>query len=350
MKESARNVAVGLTVIIALILLCGMIILFTGLPEQFQPGYTIKIHADATHDTRTGASVHLAGMRVGYVTDIEFTDRSAPMEGVTLTARIDHDIDLPAETIAVFFTKGLTGQAYIQLKPEGPPVRDPRTGQPLAYFPRDGSIVMDSKHVPSGLPLPQELLDALPEIQKGFKNLGDLAKTLNDLLAPAAGAPTDGQPASQPDQAAPSLQSIATKLDSVLTGLNNVFGDPKSQQDLKESLANLAAASASAKDAMEQLKAFAVNAGQTLQQADSHMNELTARLIQTADQISKLMATLNEAAMKMAQGDGTAGKLLNDPKLYEDLVEATRQLSELVKEFRLMIAEWKEKGVKIQLK
>lgn len=47
MKESTRNIAIGLTVIAALVLLGGMILIFAGLPGPLQTGYKIKLHFPA---------------------------------------------------------------------------------------------------------------------------------------------------------------------------------------------------------------------------------------------------------------------------------------------------------------
>ena len=43
MKEHTRNLTVGLTVLVALIMFAGMIVLFAGLPEAFQPGWELRM-------------------------------------------------------------------------------------------------------------------------------------------------------------------------------------------------------------------------------------------------------------------------------------------------------------------
>ena len=45
-----------------------------------------------------------------------------------------------------------------------------------------------------------------------------------------------------------------------------------------------------------------------------------------------------------------AGKLLNDPELYNSLTEAAKELSRLTAEFRQLVAKWKKEGVNIKLK
>ena len=44
-----------------------------------------------------------------------------------------------------------------------------------------------------------------------------------------------------------------------------------------------------------------------------------------------------------------AGALINDPKLYNNLVEATRQMGQLMKEMRELVNKWKEQGLFLKL-
>ncbi len=89
MKENIRNMIVGLTVLVALAMLCGMVIVFTGLPEVLQAGYTIQVKTPSTYDACEGVFIHVSGRTVGRVTDISFTDPDNPTAGVTIQARID---------------------------------------------------------------------------------------------------------------------------------------------------------------------------------------------------------------------------------------------------------------------
>jgi len=352
MTEKARNMAVGLTVIVALMLFGGMILLFTGLPWFLQGGYEVKIAAPSTHDAHTGDGIHLSGMRIGRVTDIVFTDPSRPYDGVTITARIDSEIELPGNVQAFFFTRGLVGSAYIELKAEGPPRLDPATGQPLESFPTDGSLTMSSVHVGSGM-VPAELTDAM-------KSLTNLADNINQLIAPslpgrpeAAGEP---QPASAPRQP-PGLKGTIEKLNLALDAMTAVLGDAENQRNLKTSLANLAAATAAARETMVELKNFAVQARGTAEdfsklaaRSQQRVDDLTGKIIDTAEKVSQLMATANRVATRIEAGEGTAGMLLSDPQLYQSFLEATRQMNNLLSEFRQLVEAWKRGGVEIKLK
>ena len=362
MNEQARNLAVGFTVLVALALLGGMILLFTGLPQVFLGGYEIRFAASGTHDAHEGDPVHLSGVRIGRVTDIRFTDPGKPYEGVTFTARIESDIKLPANVRAYFFTKGLVGAAYIELKADGPPYIDPRTGEPLEHFPTDGSIVMESAHVGSSV-MPDELTDAIKGVSK-------LAANLNALLEPEPAPPaatgqagTETQTASAPAPP-PGLRGTVVRLNRTLDAFSAVLGDVENQRNIKTSLKDLAAATAAAKEAMDALKAFADDARRTATSAEetaksfteladstrNRIDDLTQRLIADAEAISATMATINRAAAKIESGEGTAGKLLNDPELYNSLLNTTEQMSRLITEFRELVETWKSGGVELKIK
>jgi len=76
---------------------------------------------------------------------------------------------------------------------------------------------------------------------------------------------------------------------------------------------------------------------------------LAVKLIEDAERISALLATVNRIAMKLEKGDGTVGRLMNDPKLYNSLQEAANQTQILLKEFSAMVKSWKENSIKVKM-
>ena len=108
MKERARNLAVGLTVIGALIMFGVLVLLFTGLPEMFRRGPVLRMNFPATADVHKSDWVHLAGVRVGKITDIVFRDGD-PRKGVQFVARIDEGVRIPGNVQPRIFTRGFGG-------------------------------------------------------------------------------------------------------------------------------------------------------------------------------------------------------------------------------------------------
>jgi phospholipid/cholesterol/gamma-HCH transport system substrate-binding protein len=372
MKEHTRNLAVGLTVIVALLMLGVMILLFTGLPEMFQRGRVIRMNFPATADVHAGDWVHLAGMRVGKVTDITFADDD-PRRGVQFVARIDEGVRVPADVLPRVYTRGFVGGAYLELVPGGPDRFDPRTGEKLEFLPDDWDQPLKGELKGTGL-IPDELLVAV-------RGLARLAENLNDLISPARPetAPATAPVASRPSgPAGGALRDTLAKLGRALDALETVLGDADNQANIKKSMANLALATAKASDAMDALKGFAAEAGKAAVEvrktvvdaretmteagktarklstlagnADARLQELSAKLIEDAEKLSALLATINRVATKMESGEGTAGQLINDPKLYNSLLEASQQLAGMMKELRGLVEHVKKHGLPLKVK
>ncbi len=348
MSERAQNIAVGLTVMGAIAMLAGMIVLFAGGYDVFGGGYNLHIRFPTSSDVQAGEPVHMSGIRIGKIQRVDFTDPSTPSEGVTITVDVFNRINVPAHATAVIYAKSLVGRPWLELSAAGPTPLDPKTGQPM-YLARDGSVVLQGT-IDEGSMIPQELLDALG----GLTKLGD---NLNRLIAP--------------DPKGGGIAGTMSKLNATLDAIRTVIGDAENQANIKAALANLAKATQQATEAMDDLKAFAAKAGKTADEAtlalgdarkvvstvseattraSDRVDELAEKLIEDAEKVSALMTTLNKAAAKIDAGEGTAGKLLNDPKLYNNLLDATRELSGLLKDLSDLVETWKKEGVGIKLK
>lgn len=351
MSEQRRNLAVGLTVLVSLGLLGILVMRFAGMPALFQRGYHVRIQLDATHEVHEGDPVHLAGMVVGRITDIGFTDND-PRKGVTMLARIESDIHVPADVACQIFG-GALKSAYVDLKPTGKYPPDPRTGKPLDFLPKDQVLTIPGEAKGNGL-IPDELIDAVKSLKK-----------LSDAVSNMLGVPGEGAPAPAPATGAatasapagpPGLPGTLAKLDRALDALTAVMGDAQNQANLKASLANLAQVSGSAIDLMKDLKAVVGNTDQFIQtaqgvatRAGDDLHNLTQKLMTDAEHISQLMTALGKTTDKLNSCEGTMGKLLNDPELYNSLLELTQGLNGLTKDFSALVKQWKEKGVNLKL-
>jgi phospholipid/cholesterol/gamma-HCH transport system substrate-binding protein len=371
MSERARNVAVGLTVLVALALTAGMILIFTGVPEIFQTGYDIQIRMKYTFDLHNGDPVHLGGMRVGRIREIYsyYLDPAwgEPNFPIAVVAKIDRGVRIPSNAQALIFSKGVTGGAYLSLQAEGP------GKYPGDYLPTDGSACLEGISKGSGL-FPEELM-------MGLKSLSSLADKLDKLLSPET---EEGPPSTQPTATqgaqtalvptgppAPALKNTIVKMNRALDDIHTILGDPQNQANVKSAIANLAKAAAKADTAIQHLQKFIDDAGKLMtdgkaliQQAGKTLesiastatrtgqgaDELIKKLIDDAEKISALVSTFNRLLVKIDQGEGSLGKLLNDPKLYNGLVDATQQMNKLMAEFRQKLEEWSKNGLPMKLK
>ncbi len=75
---------------------------------------TVTADFDSITGLRKGASVEIAGVRVGKVTDIHLNDDIA-----VVALSIDRGVDMTDDIIASIRTKGIIGEKYIKLTPGG---------------------------------------------------------------------------------------------------------------------------------------------------------------------------------------------------------------------------------------
>jgi phospholipid/cholesterol/gamma-HCH transport system substrate-binding protein len=352
MKEHTRNVAVGLTVLVALTMFGGMILMFAGLPELLQTGRVLMLKFPSTGGARVGEWIYMSGIQIGKITSVKFAGND-PRQGVIFSCRIDSTIDIPANIEPKITSHIFGGGTYLELTPTGPARYDKATGKKLEYLPRDWPEPLEGRRiVPSLLP---------DELTEGFKSFSKLADSLNSLVAaPAA------QPASMPATA--TLGETLASFKRALDDLHGILGQKDNQDNFKKTLAGLADAAGKASASMDALKNFAETtrkqADKTLAAAsqaveevgtlagntDRRIGEISGQIVKDAEQLSKVLDSINRIATKMDSGEGTIPKLLNDPKLYDNFLQASKQLGELAAELRVLVRQWEKEGIPLKVK
>ncbi|MDD5064672.1 MAG: MlaD family protein [Phycisphaerae bacterium] len=128
-----------------------------------------------------------------------------------------------------------------------------------------------------------------------------------------------------PEESQKKLDELANSLTVFINNANEIVGDKANKENIKTTLANLSVAT-------EDLK------------------KLLASGVGTSEEINKTSAELRLILEKINSGQGTTGKLINDARLYEKLLENSDELEVLLKDLREMVAEYRKKGIKVKLK
>jgi phospholipid/cholesterol/gamma-HCH transport system substrate-binding protein len=298
--------AVGVFVIVAVIAFFWMIFKFGDLPVFVSEirSYEIKIQFPTAPGVQKDTPVRFCGYQIGTVTDVKppniLQDRNTKQwyhQTLVIISIENQFKDIPDIVEAKLMTRGL-GSSYIELSI--PPV-DVREGKFLV----EGSLLQGSSGVTSEF-FPAETQKKLDELIMGIS--------------------------------------------AFVKNSNDVIGDANNKANLKAALANLADASQEAGDAIRQIKE-AADAGKTmLQNADTRTAQLTTSLVTTSDKLSEVMTNLDSLLTKINDGEGTAGKLVNDGRLYEQLLEDSKQLHLVLQDMKTFVTESKEKGISIKLK
>jgi phospholipid/cholesterol/gamma-HCH transport system substrate-binding protein len=142
------------------------------------------------------------------------------------------------------------------------------------------------------------------------------------------------------------LEKIMVNVDNLLLGLNNVL-DKKAQEDLKVSLSELS-------KTMVQFNKATTSVNGLLDDNKSQIKGVVANFNKVSSDFSKISDSLNKADLgktvknlngtlakvdgimsDLNSGKGSAGKLLKDEALYENLKATTKELELLLQDVRL---------------
>ena len=153
-----------------------------------------------------------------------------------------------------------------------------------------------------------------------------------------------------PEETQKKLEALITGVSKLIENTNEVIGSAENKANIKDALANIAAASKQAVDMMKQIQETAAMAKTTIENTDVRIESLTKSLITTSDRLGEVMKHIDGIVEKIDRGEGTAGKLLNDGRLYEQLLEDSRQLDLVLQDLKAFVEQSKEKGLPIKLK
>ncbi|CAN5619165.1 hypothetical protein BH09PLA1_BH09PLA1_09050 [soil metagenome] len=330
MNAYRRNVMLGATVIVGLAVLGWMILKFGGNVAQIWGPETILVkfvtnRADGVAD---GSPILYRGVDSGHVTRVWIDEETK--QKVYFEATINREPALPANVKGVIRTASLLGAgSSITLE-----TRDGVSSESL----KDGQLV-EAEFVGLGDILPSEFGELA----------GEMTKTVKEFRESGIIKNIDAQ-----------VQNAGRLIDS----MHELVGDPNTQTDLKTSIANLREVTESAKTIATKLDRFADDLQKTSTQASETMTDARTQVTRAGDnieslsrqmgdrltQIAKLLDQFQSVAEKVNNGQGTAGALVNDPKLYQSLVDTSRELNLTIKDLKRLVQQWEQEGVTLKLK
>jgi phospholipid/cholesterol/gamma-HCH transport system substrate-binding protein len=328
MSPYRRNILVGITVLAALGTLGWMIIRFGGSLGNLFAGTprNVTFLADRSDGIFTGSVITYRGVEVGRVLEANL---NAAGDGVVIRGQINEKSAVPAKVKgSILITSLLGGGGSIVLT-----VTDPADKTPIA----EGAQVPVT-WVGSTL-LPPELTQTATEIGLTVKQFRE-SNIIGDFKA--------------------QLERVGKTLDSV----EAVVGDPRVREDLKQAVANARQvterANAIAADVQkvvtdlaktsEDARGMVAQGRTTLATADTQIRDIGQQVGGRLTELSQLLTRLQSVVNKVDQGQGTAGQLVNDPKLYQALVDTTADLNATIKDLQRLVRQWEQEGVTLKVR
>jgi phospholipid/cholesterol/gamma-HCH transport system substrate-binding protein len=321
MAPAKRNVLVGATVLGALVVLGWMIIQFGGsIATPFTaPTFVVTFTSDRADGIVEGSPLMYRGVNVGKVTAVKLLPDNVNVE---ILSQVNEDPKLPANVRGVIRQTNVFGggaSISLELIDHGP------QGQ-LAQGQK-----LESHFAGSGL-IPPEIAELSKELEATSKQFRESNVVLN-------------------------MNAQLTKVGQLVEEMTKFVTDPHTQDSLRQSLANIRTATDSATRVAANMEKFSTRLDQIGTHADEMVLKTTANVDKASTQvterlmqIAELLETTNTIATKIDQGQGTAGRLVNDPKLYTGLVETTESLNAIVRDLQRLVQQWEQEGVSLKLK
>lgn len=322
MNERNRNITVGLTTLLAVVGLAFLLLLFGYVPALLQQeGYFVTIELDDASSLNKGSRVELSGIDIGKVESIAFKQPFG--SGVSVEVRIlDKDVKIPISAMAQIDKPLLGGSPTIRF------VTRKANGPAKEFLATDGSAV-----VPGTLGALAGVFGELERVADSFDALSTqwqgVGEKVNGLLTPQDLAAVDA--GEEPGN----LTTVVGRIDrrlfefrEVLGGLDTLINDPQLHDDVKTSATNVRVAS---------------------ERIASTMAGLETRYVALADDVSGVVMQMNKMLEEANRADGSLGKVLHDPALYNNLDDAAQRIGAAADELKLLIEKWKAEGVPVKL-
>ena len=287
MNHTSRSAAiqVGITGFVALVLLLVGVVWV----KQFQLGRKIT-HLTANFDEvgnlSEGDPVAVRGVKRGVITSIQLKDQLVRVEFT-----VDKSVILHPDARLRVANIGFMGEKFLALDPGSAPGRYDSTK-----------------------PIPGRYQSGVPEVIAGAGELlteaTELSSRLNEML--------DALDPATMERTSKNIERATSRLTQTLD---------QNQGDLRQAILDFRAASG-------QLRAIAETNAEPLSKSIKDFSTASERLTALSDKLSGTADALQRVVERMDKGEGSLGKALNDPQLYDDLRETLRNTNDLVKDMK----------------
>lgn len=325
MPERVMQFRVGVMVLATAIIAGILVVLFGDLPTLIQATYPVQMRFADARGVSAGTPVRKNGILVGRVASVMLDERG----GVNVVADIDSHVPVYRDEQPQIAAT-LLGDAEIELVPGR--ITTPRervtadetlagatAGDPLDAFSR----------------LEPKLDTALASLTGASDAVAQLSVNLDRLFA--GEDQKIGQLTSKMDKA---LDEFTLAMNNI----NDVVGDPQTRARLKTTITDLP-------DLLTDLRTTVQGMGTTIDSADRNLRNLEglteplgrrgeAMVGQIDMAIGRLDQVLTQVALftkALNESQGTLGKLVRDPQVYDDLAQAAGNVNRLTQELRPII-------------
>jgi phospholipid/cholesterol/gamma-HCH transport system substrate-binding protein len=297
--QRKRNMIVGGFVVVALCAFLYMVYKFQDLPVVVGKlrSFQIMVNFPNAPGAQKNTPVQYCGYQVGRVTNVSppflYEDRDGRgYHQIKITIAIEKKyVDIPSNVNILLMRRGL-GSSYIDLQVDPQKSLEPMDpAEPRSMYLMEGMVLAGSTGMASEF------------FPKDVQN---------------------------------KIESLVDAVSALANNINDILGDPDNKANIKQTLANVNTLTVQATKTFESIQTFS-DAG-------------TGAVENTADRLDATLTELQMVLAKVNTGQGTAARVLNDGRLYENLLDSSEELKLSLEQLRIFVNDINEKGVGVNIK
>ncbi len=291
MEKVSNELKIGLTIIIAIIVAFLGYSFMKDIP-LFKSSTTIYTKFDQVYGLIPGNVVNVKGFKIGNVKQMELLES----DSTRVTLNIEEGYQIPEGSVALLKSSGVLGGKYIEIQKSDSQAIVQDQGFIKGTFEQG---IMDS-FAEEGERLSNDISGSI----RGFEEfVTSLNQTLNE----------DNKE---------NISGIIRNLESSTGSLNQVIQNR--QTDLDQMIVE-------AKNTLQNLDELSSDNKEKLTALIENLEATSAELETLSAGLNKTNLTLNEVLTKINNGEGTLGKMVNDPSLYNNIDSLSVNLNKLIK-------------------
>lgn len=293
-KQKRQNIIVGVFVVVGFTLFVLMLMVFRDLPlfvSRFN-SFQVLVYFPEAPGIQKDTPVKFCGVPVGRVLNVSdpqvVSNEGRKTHKVGVTISIDQQyIDIPSSVDVVIMKRSL-GSSHIEFQDKSPE-------EPTDFLENEmvltGIVGTSSEFFP-------------PDVQK-------------------------------------KLESLVDSIAALANNANLIIGDEENQANLKKTFANVEQVTLQARGTLESIEKF----------SDTSTEQVVAlgdQIVAVGEQLEAALAEMRKVIAKVESGEGTAGKLVNDGRLYENLLESSEELQMALEQIKEWASEARDNGIRIK--
>jgi ABC-type transporter Mla subunit MlaD len=130
------------------------------------------------------------------------------------------------------------------------------------------------------------------------------------------------------------MEILMDSITQLAKNVNDIVGDPETKVGLKTAVANVRDATQQAKDTLASIQKLSDKGTVAVEEISTNLNGS--------------LKELQQVLLRTREGNGTAAQLLNDGRLYENLLDSSQELQLVLEQLKFLAADVHEKGIKLK--